>query len=156
MNVLVKHLSSTQVQNLESEFAKLDSDGSGMLEIDELTKAIRNSDVQITEQEIKQIVKEVDYQGNGKINYSEFISSTIDTKQFLNEARLQAIFQSFDIDNTQFISIQNLKDAFTKFGREITNAEIEQVMKEHDRDGNQQIDFSEFKTMMMGDFKFAE
>ena len=55
-------------------------------------------------EEIKQIVKEVDYAENGRVNYSEFIAATINTKAYLSEDRLQAIFQSFDLDNTGSIS----------------------------------------------------
>lgn len=71
----------------------------------------------MTKEEIQRIVKEVDYAENGLVNYSEFIAATMNTKKYLNEQKLLAIFQSFDIDNTNFISYQNLKDAFSKFGR---------------------------------------
>ena len=155
MNVMVKHLSSKQIKDLETEFGKLDNDGSGTLEIEELQRAIENAKMNISEAEIRQIIKEIDYAENGKINYSEFISATINTKDFLTEDRLQAIFQSFDIDNTKYITIQNLKDAFSKFGRSISQREIEQIMKEHDKDGDQQIDFNEFKEMMLGEKELA-
>lgn len=141
MNVLVKHLSSEQIQNLQTEFAKIDKDSSGFLELAELQQAIKGANVQMKDEDIKKIVKEVDYAENGRVNYSEFIAATINTKQFLSEDRLQAIFQSFDIDNTKFISIQNLKDAFSKFGRAITDVEINEIMEKHDADGNKKIDF---------------
>lgn len=35
--------------------------------------------------EIKQIIKELDYSGNHKINYSEFLAATISVKQFLTD-----------------------------------------------------------------------
>jgi Ca2+-binding EF-hand superfamily protein len=44
-----------------------------------------------------------------------------------------------------------LKDAFSKFGREITDEEIEEIMKAHDKDKDQQIDLNEFKQMMLGE-----
>jgi Ca2+-binding EF-hand superfamily protein len=34
---------------------------------------------------ISDLIEEVDYQGNGKINYSEFLSATIDLNRFLDE-----------------------------------------------------------------------
>lgn len=36
------------------------------------------SDVEHTEAEIEAIIKEVDHQGNGKINYTEFLSATVE------------------------------------------------------------------------------
>jgi calcium-dependent protein kinase len=58
----------------------------------------------MSKEEIQNIVKEVDYAENGLINYSEFIAATMNAKKFLNDQKLLAIFQSFDIDNTNFIT----------------------------------------------------
>jgi len=46
-----------------------------------------------------------------------------------------------------------LKDAFSKFGRNITDQEIQEIMKQHDKDKDQQIDLPEFKMMMLGENK---
>jgi calcium-dependent protein kinase len=151
MNVLVKHLAASQVKDLQKEFESIDKDMSGFLELDELVQAIKKANVDMKEEEIKQIVKEVDYAENGRVNYSEFIAATINTKNFLSEQKLMAIFQSFDLDDTGFITINNLKDSFSKFGRELTDHEIEQIMAAHDTDKDRSIDFQEFKLMMTGE-----
>ena len=54
----------------------------------------------MTNDEIQNIIKELDFAENDKINYSEFLAATINVKTYMNEERLQAIFNSFDIDNT--------------------------------------------------------
>lgn len=54
------------------------------------------------------MIKEVDYHGNGKINYSEFLSATIDIRSFLTEQKVQAIFQQFDTDNSGKITPENI------------------------------------------------
>mgnify|MGYP002632395295 CR=1 FL=1 len=100
MNVLVKHIDSSQIQSLKNEFEKIDVDFSGFLEIKEMEKAIATSGIEMTIEEIKQIVKELDYADNKKINYSEFISATINANEFLTENKINALFKSFDIDNT--------------------------------------------------------
>jgi calcium-dependent protein kinase len=66
----------------------------------------------MSSKEISEMIAEMDYAGNGKINYSEFISATINVKTFLNDTRLRAIFQQFDTDNTGFITEDNLYYAF--------------------------------------------
>lgn len=48
MNVLVKHLSQTEVETLQSEFKKIDKDYSGFLELNELVKIIEKSNVKMT------------------------------------------------------------------------------------------------------------
>jgi len=46
----------------------------------------------VSDAEIRDMISQMDYQNNKKINYSEFLSATIDIKSFLNESRLKAIF----------------------------------------------------------------
>lgn len=124
MNVLVKHLGPTQINKLKAEFEKIDKDFSGFLELSELEQVIQNAQFNMTNEEIASIVQELDFADNKKINYSEFIAATINAAEFLTEDKLEAIFKSFDIDNTGEITSQNLKDAFSKFGKEVTFEDI--------------------------------
>lgn len=62
----------------------------------------------------------------------------------MTDDKLEAIFKSFDIDNTGEITAQNLKDAFSKFGKEVSDDEIDQIMKAHDLDGGKTISLEEF------------
>jgi len=43
---------------------------------------------------------------------------------FLTEDKLDSLFQTFDIDNSGKITSQNIKDAFSKFGREVSDEEV--------------------------------
>ena len=74
------------------------------------------------------MIKEVDYHGNGKINYSEFLSATIDLKSFLTQQKLKAIFQQFDTDASGSITAQNIYYAMQKLGQQITKEEIKEII----------------------------
>ena len=63
----------------------------------------------MSEEEINNIIKELDFAENKRINYSEFIAATINVKEYLTDERLQAIFNQFDIDNSGKITKANLK-----------------------------------------------
>ena len=54
---------------------KVDTDNSGIIEIQELEQALKNAKFEISAQEIKNIVNELDYTKNHKINYSEFYTT---------------------------------------------------------------------------------
>ena len=54
----------------------------------------------IPKEKIDEIIDEVDYFGNSKINYTEFLVATIDVKNFLDDGKLQALFSQFDTDNS--------------------------------------------------------
>ena len=54
---------------------------------------MKNANNPISEKDVTSIIEEVDYKGNKKINYSEFLAATISVKRFLTEEKLQAIFK---------------------------------------------------------------
>jgi calcium-dependent protein kinase len=61
-------------------------------------------------------LKELDYQGNGKINYSEFLSATLDIEHYLTDTKLRTVFNVFDTDQSGYITAENIKFAFQKLG----------------------------------------
>lgn len=62
----------------------------------------------LPEKDILKIIEEVDYFGNGKINYTEFLVATLDLKIILDNNKLKAVFQQFDSDNTGQITKDNI------------------------------------------------
>ncbi len=49
-----------------------------MINVEELRKAIKQYDLSVTNEQVELIIKEIDYFGNGKINYTEFMTATLD------------------------------------------------------------------------------
>ena len=125
VHVLVKTLEVNQIKDLKKEFEKIDTDCSGFIEIGELKTAMQKEQQNISTEEIDAIIKEMDFAENNKINYSEFIAATINVKTYLNDDKIRGIFNSFDIDNTGYITKSNLKLSFSKYGRKITDKEID-------------------------------
>ena len=54
-----------------------------MINIVELEEALKDSGNQVTANEIKKIMTNVDYMGNGKISYTEFLAATVSVKSVL-------------------------------------------------------------------------
>ncbi len=78
----------------------------------------------MTRKEVEEIMMHVDYAGNGKMNYSEFISATIEVQRVLTEEKIWAIFKYFDTDDSGEITSQNLKEAFAKTGKILQDSDI--------------------------------
>ena len=76
-------------------------------------------------EEVKHIISEVDYFGNQKINYSEFLMATLNTREFLDDTKLRALFSQFDTDGSGVITQKNIVAAMTKMGHEINQGEID-------------------------------
>ena len=145
MNVLVKMLAPKEIEHLREKFMELDKNNTGYIDAGELTDAMKSADVEIAAADVERIIKEVDYQGNAKINYSEFLAATISAQSFLTETKLMALFKQFDTDNTDYITADNIYDAFQKMGREISRQEVETIMAKHDILKDGRISFAEFK-----------
>ena len=124
MNVLVKQLSNKEIDHLRVEFQKIDTGNTGFIDANELANAMQDLNRSMTRKEIEKIIKEVDYAGNGQINYSEFLAATVSVKSILTEDRMFMLFKQFDVDDTNYITFDNIKDAFIKLGKKLTNEEV--------------------------------
>lgn len=90
--MLVKTINQDEVTQLREVFEHMDKDGTGMINAQELSEYLISKQSGLTDKEVQSMINEIDYQGNGKINYSEFLAATIDVKRFLTDPRLHAIF----------------------------------------------------------------
>jgi hypothetical protein len=99
----------------------------------------------LSEPELLDIVRNVDYAGNGKINYSEFLAATVELKKVLTYDRLWALFKYFDTDNSGYITPANLREAFAKSGKMLTKEEMSQILELHDLEKNGILSFDEFR-----------
>ena len=120
MNMLVKMADPGQIEGLRAQFQEIDTDGTGLINADELRTAIKNSAIEIPEEKIDEIIDNVDYFGNKKINYSEFLVATLDVKAFLDDSKLKALFTQFDTDGSGKITKDNIVTAMAKIGHDIT------------------------------------
>ena len=106
----------------------------------------------LKENDIESLIKEIDYVGNGKINYTEFISATISIKDTLTEEMLWRLFKKFDVDDTDYITKDNLFDAFSRLGKKnIKYREVEDIINAHDIKNDGRISFGEFKQIFKDD-----
>ena len=62
------------------------------------------------------LMRTMDQDGNGVIDYTEFITAAIDKVALLNKKNLVAAFQLIDIDNNGTITIDELKQCFDQHG----------------------------------------
>ena len=95
-----------------------------------------------------EILRQVDVDANGKINYSEFITALIDYKQKINEKMLKEAFDFFDQDKNSYISSEELRNLLGDY-MEKNNAEAwQQMISNADLNRDGKVDFEEFKNMI--------
>ena len=136
-----------EIKKLKDEFDKIDVNKDGEISKEELVTCL---EVLYPSQEAKHradnIFKEIDFNNDGTINFSEFLTVNIKKEKLLNEETLDNAFRMFDIDGNGYITIDELKKTMPL---EITSKTgWKELVSEVDEDGDYQISFKEFKEMM--------
>ena len=100
-------------------------------------------------EEIKKMIADVDQNGSGVIDYNEFLDMMTQkmAERDPREEMLKA-FRLFDDDDTGKISFRNLKRVAKELGENMTDDEINEMIEEADRDGDNEISEEEFMRIM--------
>mmetsp|Transcript_3676 Transcript_3676/g.10578 ORF Transcript_3676/g.10578 Transcript_3676/m.10578 type:complete len:478 (+) Transcript_3676:258-1691(+) len=145
-------LSPDQVLELKNSFEKIDADKNGTISFDELRAALKSTFAgQGLEEEIKSLMQAADVDGDGMIDYAEFLAATVQLSTLETDENLQKAFQHFDTDNSGSITLDELRNGLksVKMGGTIMDKEsLEQLISEIDKDGDGKIDYFEFASMM--------
>ena len=136
-----------EIKKLKEEFDKIDVNKDGEISKDELIRCLET--IYPRQEAILRanaIFKEIDFNNDGSINFSEFLTVNIQKEKLLNEETLDKAFRMFDLDGNGYITIDELKKTMPL---EITTkAGWRNLVSEVDKDGDYQISFNEFKEMM--------
>merc|ERR1719187_1351730 len=125
-------------------------DHSGAISADELLGVLRAMGQNPTEDELLNLVLEVDIDGNGTIEFEEFINMMMKKANEVDEeADLREAFKIFDRDKDGYISMKELKKVANMLGTMLTKEELDEFMAEADSDGNGKLDYDEFCKMML-------
>jgi calcium-dependent protein kinase len=132
-------------------FRRLDTSQDGKLQISELKAGLDELKEFFQYQEIdyEDLLKAMDSDGDGEIDFTEFISAAFDKRALLTQANLDAAFKTFDIDGNGKITKEELKAVFAAgHASSATNEAWESIMNDVDKNGDGEIDYQEFTEVM--------
>jgi len=142
-------LTDDEIEELRQAFDLFDTDGSGTIDPKELRAAMQSLGFEAKNQTIYQMIKDIDKDGTGEIDFDEFLDlmtsrlAGSDTKE-----DVQKIFELFDDDKTGYISLQNLKRVARELGENMDDAELLEMIERADADQDGQISPDEFLSIM--------
>lgn len=138
-------MSADELGSLKNDFRLLDKDGDGILSKSEVEEAmVKHSGM--SKNDFDELIGKVDMNGDGQINYSEFLTATINWENEMSRERLEHAFKMFDTDNSGTVSLEELQVAFggSKNSKEV----FMDMIKEADTNGDGVLDLEEFCNYM--------
>lgn len=146
---MADQLTDEQIAEFKEAFSLFDKDGDGTITVKELGTVMKSLGQNPTDKELREIIQEVDVDGNGKIDFAEFLALMArKMKDSGNEEELREAFRVFDKDGNGFISAAELRHLMTNLGEKLTDEEVDEMIKEADTDGDGQINYEEFVGIM--------
>ncbi|RVW35528.1 Calcium-dependent protein kinase 30 [Vitis vinifera] len=91
---------------------------------------------------------QADVDGNGVLDYGEFVAVTIHLQRMENDEHFQRAFMFFDKDGNGFIDLTELQEALADESGETDADVVNEIMREVDTDKDGRINYDEFVAMM--------
>lgn len=148
LRVIAEHLTIEEVEVIRDMFALMDTDGDGKVTYQELKAGLRKVGSQLAEPEIKLLMDVADVDGNGVLNYGEFVAVTIHLQRMENDEHFRKAFIFFDKNGNGYIELDELRDALADGSGETDDDVLHEIMQEVDTDKDGQISYDEFVAMM--------
>ncbi|RZS12582.1 hypothetical protein BHM03_00044048 [Ensete ventricosum] len=155
LQVVAEHLSVEEVADIKDMFEKIDVNSKGQITLEELKHGLHKLEYPISDADLKILMDAVsfflniycaeiilqkqillwcpsaDADGNGSLNYREFVAVSIHIRKIGNDEHLHKAFRYFDRNNTGYIEIEELSDCLAdELGpnhEEVINAIIRDV-----------------------------
>ena len=140
------HLTEEELAEFQEIFNLVDLDKGGTISKDELKQLMNTLGLKPTQEELNQMVDEIDADGNGEIDFDEFV--TVSRVNTYTPTQVKAAFKVFERDCPQgYVSMSALEQALTTYGTEkLSLTDAQEFYIEPDENGL--INYVEFVNMM--------
>merc|ERR1711879_858364 len=150
MGTLAQHMGKEPQQKIREHFERLDKDGNGGLDCQELSLLLRDMGMAKSEAvaEATRIINETDDDGSGFIEFEEFARIWQRKLLSVNESYIHAVFTVLDENGDGSIDADELAKVLD-MQKDSDAKELAELIKEVDADGDGVISFKEFRDAMI-------
>lgn len=148
---MADQVSEEQIAEIKEAFALFDKDGDGTIGTNELGSAMRALGQNPTDAELADMIKEMDADGNGEIDFNEFLGMMTRNRGGADAQEAEEIrqaFRQFDADGDGFIGAVELGKMMASLGETLTGEEIGQMITGADLDGDGRVNLKEFTAIV--------
>ncbi|XP_071160620.1 uncharacterized protein [Mytilus edulis] len=147
--IIASELSREELAAYKEAFGLFDANGDGVISTWELKSVLRALGQNPSNEELIEMIREADLDGNGIIDFDEFINMMIRRNNSEeSDETLREAFNIFDHDNNNFITCADLRYVIKSLGLDISDETIDEMVREADEDGNGKVGVEEFIKIM--------
>mmetsp|Transcript_87273 Transcript_87273/g.281965 ORF Transcript_87273/g.281965 Transcript_87273/m.281965 type:complete len:575 (-) Transcript_87273:162-1886(-) len=145
-----RQLGETDIGELREVFISIDTDKTGFVSREELNAVLQKGSVENADD----ILESMDADGDGLVDYREFLVATMDKNYYRQESVLQEAFSVFDSERRGHITAKDITRVLTSGGMRRNTSEgevegeVEGIMEELGKTVADDISFEEFAAMM--------
>ena len=148
---MVETLTADQIQEFRQAFDIMDRNGDGVITVDDLAAVMRAIGQSPTANELQDMIREVDADGNDTIDFTEFLAlMSRQMRQSDIEDELREAFRVFDRDSDGFITPRELSSLLISLGLDSSAEVVRRMINEADKNRDGKIDFAEFRALALG------
>ena len=129
-------------------FNQIDKSNNNLLNAKEMKQLFESQDIFISETEISHLIKSIDTNKDGNIDFDEFVhafSAIASMEELIQKSRLHIIFNSIDTDNGGNLEFEEIKQLFVNEQVHIGDDTLRRVIARIDTNNDEKIDFAEFE-----------
>ncbi|XP_075255144.1 neo-calmodulin-like [Convolutriloba macropyga] len=143
-------ISNEKFNDIKEMFKMYDKNGDGRISKGELMLTMQLIGANPTKDEVENMIREVDTDGNGYIEFKEFVQFA--KVYLLNrdpEKELRDAFKVFDRNGDGVLDASEISKIMRSMGERLSEREIQAMINEADRNGDGKIDIDEFVKMLL-------
>lgn len=126
---MVENLTDAQIEEFREVFSLFDKDGGGTISNTELGTVMRTLGQNPSEMDVEAMIREVDRDGNGEIDFEEFCRLMVKQMEQSEPAEeLVEVFRIFDKDNNGQIDWYDLGVAFKDIGEKVPDDDLKEMI----------------------------
>eukprot|EP00931_Biecheleriopsis_adriatica_P109465 TRINITY_DN83720_c0_g1_i1.p1 TRINITY_DN83720_c0_g1~~TRINITY_DN83720_c0_g1_i1.p1 ORF type:complete len:175 (-),score=44.13 TRINITY_DN83720_c0_g1_i1:46-507(-) len=151
---MVDKLTREEVRHMHAAFSLFDKTGEKSIVSEEVGTVMRSLGQNPTEAELSDMIREVDVDGNGTIDFFEFLSMM--GRKLNDRESPQAFVEAFrvwDKKGNGLISESDLRQAWLTLGETLTEEQVEQILHDAKAEGivnaDGMIDYKAFVDMLI-------
>ncbi|MQM05997.1 hypothetical protein Taro_038817 [Colocasia esculenta] len=148
LRVVAKHLSVEEVAGIKEMFQMMDINNDGKITLEELKIGLHKLGQQIADTDVQILMEAADVDGNGTLDYGEFVAVTVHVNKIENDEHLRKAFAYFDQNKSGYIEIEELRDALCDEVGPNNEEVINCIIHDVDTDKDGRISYEEFTAMM--------